>query len=177
VKEAQETIAKQIDERWRALPGVELTWTRAELGLDEVGLAATAGVPYDKAFRQRLWAAREAFRLRTGRQIVLVEGRLVVLSAEEQAKYAMRARRKARIKARRAVDIAARVPLDELPEGEREAHARRTDKMAHLLALEEVASRRRDVLAGMGRGAADEIRARADEARSRTAAWERLFKS
>lgn len=172
----REAIERKLDEQWAERTAAALTWTRVEMGVDEMGLAAVAGVPYDKAFRQQLWAAREAFRVRTGRQIVLVEGRLVVLSAEEQAKYALRQRRKARIKARRAVDIAARVPLGELPEDEREAHARRVDKMAHLVALEEVASRRRNLLAGMGKAVADEIRERAEEARSRSAAWDKLFK-
>lgn len=168
-----ETVAALLDAQWssRACPA----WERVDLGATEQGLADQLGVANDKEFRQRLWSAREAFRERTGRQIVTKDGRLIVLAASEQARYAQKQSVKAKRKKLRALDVASSVPLEQLPEAERGAHARRIEHMARSVAIEELASRGRNVLAGLGEDIAARAKQREEEARSRAEARVRLF--
>ncbi len=166
-------VAALVDARWSEVGGD--AWERVDLGFTEQGLADMIGVPNDRAFRCRLWSAREAFRSVTGRQIVVKAGRLIVLSAAEQARYSQKQAAKAKRKKIRALDVAANVPVDQLPESDRARHIRRIEHMAHSVALEKLASRSRDVLAGLGEDIVAQTKARRDEARSRAAARAKLF--
>ncbi|XXX79271.1 hypothetical protein WMF30_10900 [Sorangium sp. So ce134] len=168
-----ETVTALLDTQWsgRAAP----SWERVDLGVTEQGLADALGVQNDKAFRQRLWQAREEFRERTGRQIVTLNGRLIVLAASEQARYAHKQSVKAKRKKTRALDVASSVPLEQLPEAERGAHVRRIEHMARSVAIEELAGRGRNVLAGLGDEIAARAKEREEEARSRAEARARLF--
>lgn len=162
-----------IDARWGSIGAP--AWVRVDLGFTEQELSELVGVPNDRAFRQRLWSAREAFREMTGRQIVVKAGRLIVLSAEEQARWAERQSAKAKRKKVRALDAAASVPVEQLPQAERARHIHRIEHMAHSVALEKLVAQSRDVLAGLGEDIIARTRARQEEARSRAEAKARLF--
>ncbi len=168
-----ERVAALLDSQWSVLAAP--AWERVDLGVTEQGLADALGVPNDKTFRQRLWQAREAFRERTGRQIVTTNGRLIVLAASEQARYAHKQSVKAKRKKLRALDTASSVPMEQLPEAERGRHARRIEHMARSVAIDELASRGRNVLAGLGDEIAVRAKEREEEARSRAEARTRLF--
>lgn len=168
-----ETMLDAIDARWASHAAD--AWLSVDLGVTENDLAALARVPNDKTFRRTLWQAREVFRERTGRQIVIKGGRLIVLAANEQARYAHKQSKKARIKNLRALDVASSVPLEQLPEAERGRHERRIEHMARTIAVEELCSRKRDVLAGLGEQVVASVRQREAEARSRAEAHKRLF--
>jgi hypothetical protein len=171
--DSKDLVASLIDARWNDVGGA--AWARVDLGFTEQGLADAIGVQCDRAFRTRLWSAREAFREVTGRQIVIMRERLIVLSAEEQARYSQRQAAKAKRKKIRALDVAASVPVEHLPEAERARHVRRIEHMAHSVALEKLAASGRDLLAGLGADVIAQTRARQDEARSRAEARARLF--
>jgi hypothetical protein len=168
-----EPILDAIDARWT---GRSVTaWDRVDLGVTEHDLADLMSAPADKEFRQRLWSAREAFRERTARQIVVQNGRLIVLSAKEQTKYALKQAAKARRKKLRALDVASNVPLEQLPEIERGRHVRRIDQMARTVAIEELCSRKKDPLVGLGEQIVASVRAREADALSRSEARAKLF--
>jgi hypothetical protein len=171
--DSKDLVASLIDARWNDVGGA--AWARVDLGFTEQGLADAIGVQCDRAFRTRLWSAREAFREVTGRQIVIERERLIVLSAEEQARYSRRQADKAKRKKIRALDVAASVPVEHLPEVDRARHVRRIEHMAHSVALEKLASGSRNVLVGLGEEIVAQTRARQDEARSRAEAKARLW--